>query len=210
MRSVHLLAVGVGLLIGLTTAAPPAAATVVEALTLLEKTQRAPLVVHVRAERIEPVLEDNGGAIETRVTFVVLEALKGDAAAGQLLIVRQSGGKIGSFEHHVPGVSKWTLGEEAIMFLEPVGAMLVELGIGIGKYGVEYTNGEAMVTHDPQVAVAKVRPNQPLEVTEAERMTPEPIRAFKKRVRSYARGITAPTPTTDTIRTPKPALPDPR
>lgn len=181
------------LICGLGSLAPGAAhATVVKALTLYEKAQVAAVVVHATVERAEPAWEIEGGSVKTLVTLKVIASLKGGARPGDRLIVRQSGGKIGDFEHHIPGVSTWEPGEEVIMFLEPLGPYLVEIGIGIGKYEIETDGAKKWVTHDPKVALARIEPGKGMVIEESGPMVPELLPDFLKRVRTYVAGIQTP------------------
>lgn len=199
-----------GLLAALALHASPADATVVRALTLLEKTRVSALVVRGTAEQITPAWDRDGAAVQTLIRFRVDEVLKGDARPGQRIVLRQAGGKIGDFDHRVPGVSQWTPGERAILFLEPLGAQHVEIGIGIGKYEIVGDGKNDWVHHDPDVSVAWIEPGQPMRIEEAPRMEPVRLEQFTKRVRSYAIEITAPTRSKADILRPRATLPDPR
>lgn len=182
------LVMGFALLFG-----PQAAqATVVKAMTLEEKTAASPLVVHAVVERVESEWEVEGARARTLITVRVLEALKGDAAPEQRLILRQGGGHIGDFHQTAPGMSKFEEGEECVLFLEPLGAMLVEIGIGIGKYGIEDRSGEKWVTFAPNVAAFRVVQGERGHVEHIPPMQPEQLRPFLKRVRSYAKNIPPP------------------
>ena len=181
------------LLLALLLAPLPAEATVVRALSLYEKAQVAPLIVRARVERVEPVLATDAGSVQTLVTIHVLEVLKGNAKNGDRLLLRHSGGTVGDFTHHVPGQSVYEAGEEAILFLEPWGPYLVEIGIGIGKYPIEVQRGLQVVTHDPKVALARIVPGEPMQIEDSVPMEPEPIDRFTKRLRSYVKGFVKPT-----------------
>jgi hypothetical protein len=171
-----------------------ASATVVKAMTLEEKTHSSPVVVRAIVERVESQWEVPDASIETMITVRVLECIKGDAAIGSHLIVRQGGGKIDDLVQTAPGLSTYEPGEEAVLFLEPLGAYLVEIGIGIGKYGVELKDGEPWVTHVPNVAEARFASDgRHVSIQQAQPMKPQPLSAFLKLVRSYARGIPADT-----------------
>lgn len=171
-------------------AAPSSArATVVKAMTLEEKTQASPLVVHAIVERVETEWDVPDVRTRTLITMTVLETLKGDAAPGQRIIVHQTGGRIGDFQMTASGLSTYEEGEECVMFLEPLGPYLIEIGIGIGKYGIAVEGGERMVKFAPNVAAFKKQPGQRGIVEEIPPMKPEPLALFLKRVRSYARGI---------------------
>lgn len=186
LASLATVALGIGL-------ADRADATVVKALTLAEKCAIAPIVVHGLVERVETEWEVPGATLETRVTVKVIEGLKGDAKAGARIIVRQAGGTLGEVTQQIPGTSTFEPGEEAVLFLEPVGPYLVELGIGIGKYAVDGT-GQKLVTHAPEVAGARQDERGRMIVTPLVPMTPEPLASFLKKVRSHVAGI--PTETT--------------
>ena len=190
-----------GLLLGI---APDAGATVVKALSLYEKVQSSAVVVRGIVERTEPSLMKNGGAVQTVITLRVEEVIKGSAERGERILLRQSGGKVDDFEHHIPGVSKWELGEEVIMFLEPLGPYLIEIGIGIGKYEVTKTRGEKFVSHNPTVALAHFDEKGAMKIVEPAAMTPERLRDFTKRLRAYSKRLHAPTQSKDTIRRPNP------
>jgi hypothetical protein len=182
------LVIGCALLFG-----PQAAqATVVKAMTLEEKTAAAPLVVHAVVERVESDWEIEGARARTLITVRVIETLKGDAARDQRLILRQGGGHIGDFHQTAPGMSKFEEGEECVLFLEPLGAMLVELGIGIGKYGIEDRGRDKWVSFAPNVAAYRVIKGERGHVEEVAPMEPERLSTFLKRVRSFARNIPSP------------------
>jgi hypothetical protein len=189
----------------------PAAATVVKAMTLEQKTEASPVVVHALVERVVSEWERDESMIQTLITLKVIEAVKGDLARGERLVVRQGGGRVGDVEQTAPGLSVFEPGEEAILFLEPLGELYVPIGIGIGKYGIETFGKQKLVTHAPQVAALRHEPDGRTVVEDVAPMIPEELSAFLKRVRSYARGIpTAPRalPRKGAILKPPPALPD--
>jgi hypothetical protein len=165
-------------------------ATVVKAMTLEEKTEAAPLIVHAIVERIESEWNLPGASARTLITIRVLETIKGDAAKGETLIVHQSGGRIGDFHQTAPGLSTFEAGEECVLFLEPMGAYLVELGIGIGKYAIEPAGDEKWVTHAPKVAGYRVSTEDGRgRIEPIAPMKPEPLKLFLKRVRSFVQHI---------------------
>ncbi|MCK6547402.1 hypothetical protein L6R52_16250 [Myxococcota bacterium] len=181
LASLATVALGIGV-------ASRADATVVKALTLAEKCAIAPVVVHGLVERVEVEWEVPDATLQTRITVKVIESLKGDAKPGARIIVRQAGGKLGELTQHIPGTSTYEPGEEAVLFLEPLGADLVELGVGIGKYAVDGT-GQKLVTHAPEVAGARQDERGRMIVTPLAPMTPEPLASFLKKVRSHVGGI---------------------
>ena len=194
----------------LATGATPATATVVQSLSLYEKVQYSPLIVRGVAERVRPSWEAEGRSVQTLVTFRVTQVIKGQADKGDLLIIQQPGGTIGDFEHRVPGVSQWRDQQEAIMFLEPAGPYLVELGIGIGKYDVERSAKGAVVTHNPSVALATVEPSGELKIAPADPMKPEALSQFVKRLTGYAKKIARPNIEKKPIRHPRPTVRSPK
>lgn len=169
-----------------------ASATVVKALSLVEKVEVSPVVLHGTVERIETRWVVPGARLETLVTLNVVEAIKGHFEPGDRVTFRRGGGEKDGFEQTAPGLAQYELGEEVIMFLEPLGASYVAIGIGIGKYGVERMGEGKFVTHDPDVAQARYDEvlQKPMQIVPHQRMTPEPLNEFKKRLRSYARGFT--------------------
>lgn len=172
-----------------------AQATTVKLMSLLEKTEACPVVVHGIVQRVETRWAVFGARVETLVTLEVVEALKGDLAPGERITFRRGGGTIGRFTQTAPGLSRYEEGEEVIMFLEPYLETYVAIGIGIGKYEVETTaGGQKYVFHDPKVAAVRFDADQPIEVEPHPAMEPEPLHLFLKRVRSFARGIPTHTP----------------
>lgn len=193
MRTSQTVARGLGVAAALVVLAPsiPARATVVKAMSLVEKVEAAPIVVHGTVLAVETKWVVPGARVETRVTLKVIEALKGDFAPKEHLTFRRGGGRIDGFEQTAPGLSQYELGEEVILFLEPLGASYVAIGIGIGKYEVEQRRDGKFVTHAPNVAAARFdeKLEKPMVLVDQTAMTPEPLPAFLKRLRSYARGF---------------------
>lgn len=195
----------------LLVAAPSAAdATVVRAMSLFEKARAAPLVVHGVVERVETEWDVPEAKTRTLITVQVLEGLKG-TRRGERITVAQGGGTLGSFSQTIPGTSAFEPGEEVILFLEAFGAYAVEVGIGIGKYGVDTNGRDKWVTHNPDVAVAvEGDRDRPMRITASTPMTPEPLDGFLKRVRSYIAGFTVPTGAARKAGGLRPALTSPR
>ncbi len=179
----------VALCLGVLLLAPDAHATTVKLMSLLEKTEASPLVVHGVVERVETGWAVFGARVETRITLKVLEAIKGGVPAGERLTFRQGGGTVDGFTQTAPGLSTFEEGEEVIMFLEPYLETYVPIGIGVGKYEVQVSNGEKYVFHDPHVAAVRFDATQPITIEPYPAMRPEPLALFLKRLRSYARGI---------------------
>jgi hypothetical protein len=173
----------------------PATATVVRGLSLAEKADVAELVVLATAVSTETRWVIEGGSTETRVTVKLDEVLKGRASKGETITLLLQGGAIGEFRHEVPGMSTWVVGEQAVLFLERLpDGLYVELGVGIGKYGVSGAGDARIVTHAPHVALAFVEPAQGMRVEAPTPMAPTKLAEFLKQVRTLvARPRSTPT-----------------
>lgn len=159
-------------------------------MSLLEKTEACPVVVHGIVERLEPRWVVPGARVETLITIQVLESIKGEIPARERFTFRRGGGTIGDFTQTAPGLSPYEEGEEVILFLEPYLETYVEIGIGIGKYDVEVLPGGAKyVVHSPDVAAVRFSSDQPMRIEHHPVMEPVPLHDFLKLVRSYARSI---------------------
>jgi hypothetical protein len=171
--------------------APSAAqATVVKALSLEEKTHVAPLVIHALVERVESAWELPGASANTFITLRVLESLRGRADRDARIVMRQGGGRIGDFNQLAAGQSAYEPGEEVVVFLEPNGSEYVEIGIGIAKYSIQWNGREKIVSHRPEVALARIgEDGRILSIRPAEPTPPEPLTTFLKRVRTYAKAV---------------------
>lgn len=173
--------------------APFAAATVVKAHSLAEKTNKAQLIVRAQVESIQTEWVTANARAQTVIRLKITEALKGKIPKSKRILVRQAGGKIGNFDHRVDGVSRWETSEEVIMFLETVKdrkrrPMFVELGIGIGKYEIKGNKKEQWVHHHPHVALATVSPGQAMQIEVATEMKPVRLETFLNQVRDFISG----------------------
>ena len=182
--AVAALAIGLGL-----GAAPSAEATVVRALSLQQKAELAPVIVHAVVRSISVERDPDATRVVTLIQVEVLEAIKGDVKAGQILTLWQAGGRSGDLHSYVPGQSVYERGEQAILFLERApNGHLVEIGVGIGKYGIEQTPSGPMVTHHPKVGLAITEPGKPMRIEEGTAMEPVALDRFLTQVRTYAKG----------------------
>ena len=168
--------------------APEAHATTVKLMSLLEKTEACPVVVHGIIDRTESRWAVYGARVETIVTMTILESIKGSFRRGEQISFRQGGGTIDGFTQTAEGLSNFEDGEEVIMFLEPYLETYVPIGIGIGEYEVRNQPNGKYVFHDPQVAAVRYSSKEPMKIEPHQAMTPEPLAQFLKRVRTYARG----------------------
>jgi len=167
-------------------------ATVVRALSLEEKTQVAPLVIHASVERVESAWDLPGESINTLISLRVIESVRGGADKGAHIVVRQGGGKIGDFSQVAAGQSRYEPGEEVVVFLEPVGSEYVEIGIGISKYSIEWNGHEKMVSPPPRGRRSAHREERPSPLGRAAQpMKPETLSKFLDRLRGYVASASA-------------------
>lgn len=167
-----------------------AQATVVRGMTLEQKTQSAPTIVLAEVLSQDTHWVREGGSAETVFTLKVKQSFKGELRAGSTFTLLQAGGRIGQFVHEVPGQSPWKKGEQAVLFLEPFEKHFVEIGVGIGKYGVE----QGIVTHAPKVAVAVVEKGRQMKIEAAQPMKPTPLPAFVAQIKGILDKTTPKTP----------------
>ncbi len=124
----------------------PASATVSEALSLPELTQRADLVVLATALD-KRARYDARGRIVTDVTLRVEETMKGDARVGSTLTMTRIGGVIGDIGMRVEGEPILDVGSRYVLFLYRVegGSTLRPVGMSQGVMGVDEQHGERTV-----------------------------------------------------------------
>lgn len=179
---------------GLALFAGPAHATVVQALSLREKTEKAPVIVHAVVRQMSVAWSDDHARIRTHLDVEVLECLRGAFEPGAVLPVHRGGGRIGQTWQWAPGLAEYAVGDEVVLFLEPLGAEFVSIGIGIGTYRVEQKDLgrglEPVVQHRPDVAGVRYQSGAPVQPRPeaVAPMRPEPLALFLKRVRSFALG----------------------
>jgi|GEM_PF-5831669 len=101
-------------LAALCMAMPDAKATTLIVRTIEELSQRADAVV--RATAIDQQSVRKNGAIVTQLTLEVTEKLVGDPP--DVLRLWLPGGEIDNLRAHVPGVVRYHLGDDVIVFLE--------------------------------------------------------------------------------------------
>lgn len=113
----------------------PARATTMAPLTTPQLVDASDAVVRGTVTEVwtEP---DAQGRVWTRASVVVQEVYKGDADA-TAVIVDQIGGAYGGKVTSVEGVARFSVGEEAVFFLETLGSgHTVPVGMFQGKYTV--------------------------------------------------------------------------
>ena len=176
------------------SSAGPARASVVQGLDLTQKVDAAPVIVHGIVARVQPEWTLPGERIRTMVTLEVKTSLKGDVPIGHRLLVERGGGSLDGIRQMAPGLSAYEEGEEVILFLEPLGAHYVAIGIGIGKYEVRLENGERQVHHAPEVHAVRYTGGRTV-LAPIPPMSPESFDGFIKRVRTLAtRPVGTPAP----------------
>ncbi len=127
---------------------------------------------------------DHLGIIVTDVTVEVARLIKSDQSAERLTFT-QLGGTVGERTLVVSGTSRYTPGEEVVVFLEHADRGLVELGVGAAKYSVARDAAGAMVRRELG-GVGFVRMEGIRGVpTEPPLTTPEPLTTFEARLAGY-------------------------
>lgn len=152
-RSIAATAVALAI-VGLCTV--PGSASVTEALDLLQLVRESDAVVVGRAVHSEAHW-DSRRRIVTDVTVEVERTMKGDAAEGEQLVLRQLGGSIGELGMRVAGEPQLGVGDRAVLFGRRMrGTHLRPVGMSQGVLPVRVEAGVEMV-HPGGAGLALVR-----------------------------------------------------
>ena len=126
--------------------AGPARATVLMFMSTQELTDQSTLVMEVTVLHQEVVELDH--LYTDTYVLVSGEVHKGEAASGQILVLRTIGGNTSGVSLHVAGMARFKLGEQALIFASPARAprsdgRLMVMGAALGKYAI-YTDKEGV------------------------------------------------------------------
>ncbi len=111
-------------------------ATVLVPLDTRALVTRADRVVLGTVESQVARWSDDHQAIFTEVTIRVTRSYKGTLQPGQTVVVRREGGVVDGIGMRVYGAATFTVGEEALVFLEQRGAAVYTVGMTQGKLRV--------------------------------------------------------------------------
>lgn len=134
MRLLHRLAIVATLAVATVA---PAHATTVAPLSVEQMVDASDLVVRGSVESVW-VEADAKGRIWTRASVRVLETMKGSADVDDYVTVEAAGGVLGTDVMLVPGSARYSVGEEAVLFLtdKPSRGVYGTVAMGLGKYTV--------------------------------------------------------------------------
>jgi hypothetical protein len=137
-----------------------AGATIVKRLGVADMARRADVVVMGRVLRQTATWNPERTRIYTLTELSVSEALKGTAAAGETVTIRQLGGTLDGLVQTVPGNARFGVGEEVVVFLDRDETQPLHYVIGMaqGKFTVSQTATGLQATQDTS-DLAFVRPN---------------------------------------------------
>jgi len=144
----------------ISVASPPAAATTMIELTTHQLVDASTAIVRGVITEVWAE-EDSNGVVWTRAQVEVTQTLKGDANK-KAYIVEQMGGGFGGNNTQVAGTARFSVGENALFFLETLGnGRITTVGLSQGKFTTRM---------DPYT-----------QETIAQRFTPPPRQAFDHR-----------------------------
>lgn len=105
----------------------------------------SPVIVHGRVVDVRAQMTAGRRSIESVVTVVVIDALKG--VATEQVVFRVPGGQIGRYRRVMVGAPEFTRGDEVVLFLAGrAPAVPMPFGLNQGVYRVARARGQTMVT----------------------------------------------------------------
>ena len=110
-------------------------ATVIVPIEFRELVTTSPVIVHGHVSDVRAAFVDGRRSVDTFVTIVADEYLKGDL--GQHLTFQVPGGELGRYRTVFVGAPAFTVGEEVVLFLKTQsGALPVIAGLNQGAFRV--------------------------------------------------------------------------
>lgn len=129
-------------------------------LSLDELIDGAERVAVVRVEGQQARWSADHSLIYTEVTVRIVEPLKGEGAAGEVLTLRREGGVVGEVGMYVAGAAGFKTGEESLVFFERRGRALWTVGMAQGRMPVGTVEGRRVVVRQT-AGLGFVRAPQP-------------------------------------------------
>jgi len=132
----------------------PARGATAAPLTLDALVNGANIVAYARVAGTHAFWDAATGTIWTATQLAVLDSAKGQVATS--LVVAEPGGVVGDIGHLFPGVPRFTLNQEVVVFLyQGPGDRLRVLGLWQGVYGVSVDSATGDRMARPMVAQAE-------------------------------------------------------
>ncbi|MBI4475103.1 MAG: hypothetical protein HY646_20720 [Acidobacteria bacterium] len=155
-------------------------ATTVTRMDLPELVKTAETIVQGRVEQVYSQWDADLRVVFTYISINVDDPLKGERRRS--VLIRQPGGKIGSFNMLVPGMPKFQTGDDVIVFLKSgmEGTYWV-VGLSQGKYEIVDNYAVANVSG---ISIVDPKTGQ---MTDAGFVDKAPLEAFKAKIRELAR-----------------------
>jgi hypothetical protein len=140
-------------------AAAPAGASIVIALDLPAMVSRADHVAVVDVVSVKSAWDARHERILTTIDLAVVETWKGPAARASHFTLVQPGGTVGDTEMVVHGMSRFTVGERAVVFLHGRPEAAGVVGMAQGKRAVlrESSTGRVLVQSPDKAGAMFVR-----------------------------------------------------
>ncbi len=147
---------GLGLVFVLIACVSEAGATTVAHRSEEERVSLASAIVRAKVLAVKPRWYGDN-LIVTDVFFESVRVLKWDKGfkpESRVFRMVQLGGKMGTRELVVPGTSRYTAGEEVLVFLETGAGDWVEMGVGSGRFLVDRAGDVPLIVRDSGGAAA--------------------------------------------------------
>jgi hypothetical protein len=126
--------------------ASSAFATTVIPSTLAELVDEAHVIVRAHVAYVDDRAGESSGAFRTRIGFEVAETVKGEAAETIETVV--PGGSVGAYSSYIPGLPRFTPGQEVVIMIEHTPGGDTFAGLAQGVFTVDRLNGQALVRRD--------------------------------------------------------------
>lgn len=141
--------------------------------------QESDSIVQGQVERVEAQWDEQRKTIFTYISVRVLEQLKGEP--GQVVLIRQIGGKVGAMNLSILGMPAFRSGEEVILFLKRnTEATYHVVGLSQGKYAI---GSDFAVANVSGIELVDRKTGQVIEGV----ISREPLESFKSRIRQLVR-----------------------
>ena len=154
--------------------AAPARSTIVRSMNLDQLAHEADAVIHGRITHRSSSWNDTKSRIYTVTQVEVIETIKGQAKAQQILKIRQIGGTVDGITQTIVGNASLTVGEEVVLFLDrdEKKPLYYVIGMAQGKYTVDRTGAKPRVAHNlAGLALAEMNGEQLAQIKHTEKAT---------------------------------------